>query len=65
MGLCIRTNLLRPVVMSAMLQVQGLPNVPAAALERPRLPTTSCGSDLAPRCSRDGGSEPLQHALGL
>lgn len=37
MGLCIRTNLLRPVVMSAMLQVQGLPNVPAASLERPRL----------------------------
>lgn len=27
--------------------------------------TTSCGSALAPRCSRDGGSEPLQHALAL
>lgn len=37
MGLCIRTNLLRPVVVSAILHVQGLPNVPAAALERPRL----------------------------
>lgn len=37
MGLCIRTNLLRLVVTSAMLQVQGLLNVPAAALERCRL----------------------------
>lgn len=37
MCLGIRTNILRPVVMSAMLQVQGLLNLSAAALKRPGL----------------------------